>query len=142
LKFTEKCIYPNLIVKPAGSKGLGVFTQTNLKPGVLLMRYSGKLEYSKDTPQRDEQSKESNDDHFTLFKTNKKDFDRIIVPTKVCNMAIFLNTSEINKNNCRSITIINDKEEMKVLLYTWKKIKKNEELTYNYNGSSNDYDLI
>lgn len=60
----------------------------------------------------------------------------IIFSGKSATLGTFLNTS--TRPNCRAIrSVISG--SIVILIYSLQIIKANEELTYDYNGSSNDY---
>jgi len=129
---TLQGLYPNLYLKKINEiKGYGVFAYNPIKAGTLICEYAGFLDYLKNL--------KDTKDLFTLFKTKKADYDRVINPEKFCNIARFINCSDnINEDNCGTIRILVN-NQAKILIYSNKNIKINEELLYNYNGLSNDY---
>jgi hypothetical protein len=139
IDLTTKAIYPNLVVKESKGKGHGVFTTAPLKPLTLLARYSGVVEMNHLTNTIKNTDQANHNDIFTLIETKNSKYDRVVNPSSHCNIARFLNHSNMQSQNVRSIRIVNPNEDMEILLYTCCQVKKGKELLYNYEEENKSY---
>lgn len=133
-KLTRFGIYPNLYLKRSEVKGYGVYARDQIAEGTLITEYAGSVEYYY-------QVSDNSDDIFEIIETKNSRYNRVINPKEYCNLGRFINTStKPSETNVKSIRMSNN-DSVILLLYAYKKIMKNKELLYDYNGMHNNYTL-
>ncbi len=121
--FTKDKFYNNLYIKKTKTKGYGVFTSARLKASTLLMRYAGEVLYQRDIDHKTQEETDKIDDLLMLIETKNRNYDRVVLCERWCNLARFINHSSTSTNNVSSVVVIKDKNQIEVLLYTIKIIE-------------------
>ncbi len=86
----------------------------------------------------------------TLIFTNNKNYNRVIIPFQFCNLSRYVNSIkydahaqnnrlQLAKQNVKTVSVMDDKNKVRILLYANKKIYKGQELLYNYNEFKDDF---
>ena len=133
-KYTRNCIYPPFIVEKHPIAGYYLRAIDEIPEFTLLCEYSGEVSRNY------ELHGSSNDSIFNLIETFSPYVNCCINPERYGNVAEYIaginsENKKLIKENVRALKA-NIDGKLHILLYTLKKIKKNEVLYYDYNGGN------
>lgn len=132
-KRIQSKIYPKMLLKPAQSKGLGVFADENLMEDQFIVEYIGEVVSQQQLVGRMAKYERSKSKHSYIMSakcetlTGKKTM--IVDATKMGNISRFINHS--CDPNCY-VQIWETFGYNRIAVFAKQKIQKGEELTYNY----------